>query len=132
MSSPPRRECHSDRIAAGALTAPQRPAYHRFARETRLETRQGGNMRKSQKVAATLGGIIVASTVVFGVELVSAPSAQATCSGNFFSRTCTQVDTPHNNWTTTTTSTFNGFFRPRTTTTTVTNPSGKQPPGQNK
>jgi hypothetical protein len=78
-------------------------------------------MRKLKKVTATLGGIAVAGTIAFGVSVASASSAQADCSGSFFSRTCT--DTPHNNWTTTTT----GIFKRHTT---VTNPGGNQPPGQ--
>jgi hypothetical protein len=46
---------------------------------------------------------------------------------------CTQdqTGTPHNNWTTQTTTTVSLFSRPHVSRdTTVKNPAGKQPPGQ--
>jgi hypothetical protein len=96
-------------------------------------------MRKLRKVAATLGGIAVASTVAFGASVAFASSAQAdfNCSLEDSSFTCTRVevvvveDTPHNNWTTETTTTTNLFHPFNTTTDTVVkNPAGKVPPGQ--
>jgi hypothetical protein len=95
-------------------------------------------MRKLRKVAATLGGIAVASTVAFGASVAFASSAQAdfSCSLEDSSFTCTRVvvdvveDTPHNNWTTETTTTTNLFHFNTTTDTVVKNPAGKEPPGQ--
>jgi hypothetical protein len=88
-------------------------------------------MRKLQKVAATLSGITVASTIAFGGSVALAPSAQAACSFGFFSVSCTQTtDGPHKNWTTEKTTTF-GLLPPSVSNdTSVKNPSGKEPPGQ--
>jgi hypothetical protein len=86
-------------------------------------------MRKLRKVAATLGGIAVASTVAFGASVAFASSAQAdfSCSLEDSRLTCTRVvveqDTPHNNWTTETTSTFKPFHFNKTTDTVVKNPA---------
>jgi hypothetical protein len=97
-------------------------------------------MRKLKKATATLGGIAVASTMAFGVSVAFAPSAQADCTwGEGLTFTCTQVEagTPHKNWTTENTLTWNPFnisLHPFklgiTKDTAVKNPAGKEPPGQ--